>query len=272
MKSIFKYFSINAYSLDALKNCYVFCNHYETFNDPFECWCIVNKGIPDPEKDKERFLNVIKVWGFTPNMAEDAKQHYDDYLCHFEDDQIDVEYQINSAKISCFSNDSTNLLMWAHYANGLRGYCIEFAHDELLNTKEKNPEIIEVAYLDTPPILETICYPLANDIFWHGEDEDSDGAVDFMRDFYSKMLASKPREWKYEKEVRLIFHSLNNKLGERLHFHKSAIQSIIIGERMSIEDRKMLFDVIKSVDFNIPIKLAKRSRHSYNVILHNLDF
>jgi len=257
--------------LDALQEGYVFCNHYENFNDPFECWCIVNTGIPDPEKEEQRFLNVIKVWGFPPEMANVAKEDYFEYLENFEDECIDVDYHINSARISCFSNDPTNLLMWAHYAAGLRGFCIEFDSEKFFLDQSQDAEIINVNYLNAPPILETICYPLANDIYWHAEDEDSDQAVDFMRDFYSKMLASKPKEWEYEKEVRLIYHSKNqNKSGEKFNYNKSAIKSIVIGEKMSTENQNVIFDTVKKSGINIPIKIAKRDRENYKVVLQSL--
>ena len=264
-KSIYKFYRINKYSLDALKNNYIFCNHYSAFNDPFECWCKVNTGIPHHETETERFLNVIGVWGFTPDRAEEAREYYYDYFEHFENEQIDVEAQINRARISCFSTDPANLLMWAHYADGLRGFYIEFDPKALVS-EENYADIINVSYPALPPTLETICYPLANDIYWHGEDEDSSSAVDYMHDFYSKMLATKPRQWKYEKEVRLISSSNeNSKKGKCFYYQQQAVKSIVFGDKISDNHKRMLQKLIKVKDLTIPVGIASRSKGSYKL-------
>jgi hypothetical protein len=215
---MYKYSPVNTYSLKNLEHCQIWCNHYQAFNDPFECWCIVNSGIPDPNVDEDRFFKVIKVWGFDKQDKELALEDYYEYLQHFEEDEIDVKYMVNSARISCFSQEQENLLMWAHYANGLRGFCIEFDFKNAMD----NAHIIPVQYLKKPPVLETITYPLANDIYWHSEEEHSEEARGYMKDFHMKMLGSKPIEWNYEKESRLIFHSqTKGTAGEVSYKHKT---------------------------------------------------
>jgi hypothetical protein len=265
--SIYKFCSFNKYSLTNISKNQIYCNHYSVFNDPFECWAITNTGIPDPIKNENRFLNIIKVWGFTPDRKEEALEYYHNYLEHFIQDQIDVDNYINSARICCFSSNSQNLLMWAHYANGLRGFCIEYDSTQLSN----EAVIIPVNYFKSPSILEAISYPLANDIYWHAEDEDSDNAVNYIKDFYSKMLATKPIEWKYEKEIRLIFHTESeNKKGEGLKYPESAIKSIIIGEKASKENIQHLKSIISENNITIPFFIAKRDRNNYKVIIELL--
>ena len=270
IKSIYKFCSVNDYSLSNLKNNNLLCNHYAKFNDPFECWCVINTGIPNHKTETERFLNVIAVWGFNPERANDALEDYYDYLQHFEEDQIDVGFHVNSARICCFSSEDTNLLMWAHYGDGLRGFCIEFDLEALLLENQFDARIIDVNYSSIPPVLETISYPLANDIYWHAEDEDSDKAVDYMTDFYSKMLASKPLQWQYEKEVRLIFHSKRVETeGEFYNYPQSAIKAIVIGEKMSEQDRNKIYEILKQKEVKIPVRVAKRDKNSYNVSIHD---
>lgn len=93
-----------------------------------------------------------------------------------------------------------------------------------------------------------------------------------MRDFYSKILASKPKEWEYEKEVRMIFHTRDNdKSGKRFIYNKSAIQTIMIGEKMSDEDQNKILCMMKNADLKIPIKKAKCDRFSYKVTLQDLN-
>lgn len=264
---MFKYCKIDKYSLENIKQFQVWCNHFQAFNDPFECWCNVNTGIPDPHTEEERFFNVIKIWGFKEQEKELALQDYSWYLEHFIEDQIDVGYMLNSARISCFCEEPDNLLMWSHYADGLRGFCLEL---ELMDSL-KDAVIIPVQYLNKPPTLETIMYPLANDIYWHSEDEHSNEANLFLKDFYSKLLGSKPFEWSYENEKRLIFHShRQNKIGEAYKYFKEELKSVIIGEKMKEEDLSKLQKIMKINGMSIPLKKAKRDKSNYGVLITEL--
>jgi hypothetical protein len=264
-KSIYKFYSVNDFALDALENNYLYCNHFTAFNDPFECWCQVNTGIPNHETERDRYMNVIGVWGFTPDRAEEALEYYYMYLEHFEEDEIDHQQYIDSARICCFSNNLSSLLMWSHYADGLRGFCIEFDPDQVTAGDVKG-SIINVHYAASPPVLETITLPLANDITWHGEDEDVPGAIKHMNDFYRKMHASKPKEWKYEKEVRLIFSVDNNSTaGEKYYYPPDAIRSVITGEKMSSVNRDNLKKIIKKIQPEAALATANRTRGDYKL-------
>jgi hypothetical protein len=137
-KSVYKFCSFNSYSLNNIKSNQLYCSNYETFNDPFECWCIEQTGIPDPEKESDRFFNVIKAWGFPDTDKESALEHYYDYMEEFNHTHSPkVRYFIDSALIACFCSNFDNLLMWSHYADGLRGFCIEFDKKLLIKNNGK---------------------------------------------------------------------------------------------------------------------------------------
>jgi endo-1,4-beta-mannosidase len=81
-------------------------------------------------------------------------------------------------------------------------------------------------------------------------------------------LLTKPSEWKYEKEVRLIFHSdENDQFSNFYTYSKDALKSIIIGEKAEEKNVNTLKKIIKDNGLNIPIKVAGRDRNTYKVII-----
>lgn len=112
MASLFKYINLDKYSFENFEKRQLYCQHYEAFNDPFECWAIIKNGIPDPTIDKERYEEVINLWcpGARPD-DEDTVNYMDEILSY----EIPTMAFVDCARISCFSNSHNNALMWAHY-------------------------------------------------------------------------------------------------------------------------------------------------------------
>jgi hypothetical protein len=146
-KNIFKFYSVSDYSLHALQNNQIYCNHYSAFNDPFECWCITVSGIPDPVKEKDRYAAVYRAWGFEePDYSPSGVEELIGYCEQFDNEYaVSAGQYVESARISCFSQEISNLLMWSHYTDGLRGFCIEFDPDEIVKSSQQ-AVILKVKY------------------------------------------------------------------------------------------------------------------------------
>src|SRR4051812_5922584 len=79
-----------------------------------------------------------------------------------------VENTKNHARMSCFSATGDNLLMCAHYADGLRGFCIEFDALELLRGTPKDAQRVQVRYRTSPARFDRCLYEVAYDrMEWH---------------------------------------------------------------------------------------------------------
>jgi hypothetical protein len=115
--SLYKYFSLNEYSLDSLKNDYVYLSNPKDFNDPFDC----NRNLII-EKQKE-----IEKWQYVETLND-----------------------ISNIGISCFSENGMEPLLWSHYADSYSGFCVKFKCDFL---NQKNKELIKlkkVIYSQSP--------------------------------------------------------------------------------------------------------------------------
>ncbi len=285
---IYKYFTINEHSISNLIRNELYCQNYNSFNDPFECWFTIKEGTPHPINDPDRFETICKAWGYYPSdKMESNFADYFSYMEELESYQPDIQAYVNGAKITCFSEDDGNLLMWSHYADGLRGFCIEFDEKLLLSEEEKKEaSIIPVSYIKHPPVIDKMLYSLANDQIWYNEmalEEDQKGnyvnaykqglkdANQLLKDLYTKTIASKPVNWKYEKEIRLVFYSGKENLGgEFFHFPSSAIKSVILGERISTKSKETICEIINLKGTSISKKMAKRNPMSYQIEFENI--
>ena len=145
-------------------------------------------------------------------------------------------------KISCFSESPYLMLMWSHYANEHKGFCIEYEVPEFSDeSKELLTSIFPVIYTDKRNNLAPA--------FLKWERSGSPG-IDGLCEMYKYGLLSKSMDWKYQKEWRLI--SLDNIIdvdeNDNCEFFK--IKKVYLGHNMKPENRKEIIQICK--EKNIP--------------------
>jgi hypothetical protein len=268
---IYKFSPPSEYALENLKTGTLFCRHFEDFNDPFEFWFKLESGLPDLDDLSIRFQRAVTAWGFPGIKKADPVL----------DDEIWVEYfgslaegaplfTFDNARITCFSSEINNLLMWSHYADGLRGFSIEFNEAELID-EDESTSIVKVNYTNKPPIIDSLEYAIINDQFEfaieHGYEE-YEGEVRRveLNEIIRNAIASKPKEWQYEKELRLvIMASKEDKKPVSFKYPSKSIKSIILGEKMSDDFKTRIKDLVSDLDLPITIKTAVRSKDAYHI-------
>lgn len=300
---MFKYSSFSEYSVLNILNDELYMNHYESFNDPFECRCEVSSGFPGKESNSPRLKDIIQAWGFEDPYDAFALESYEDYVLSLEDTEPNVLDTVNSVRISCFSKRADNLLMWAHYADGLRGFCLEFDPDLVLTENHDYAEIFEVLYDCNSPKIDTAVIAVLNDQVEYHEDaiydtnnrlkhielnenekekiEDEiqmykeylDSVYLKNREIYQKMLANKSVEWSYEEELRIILQTNNTeKTGLFMKYPTKSLKSIIIGEKMPERQKQALIRVIEMKSNHIKLKTASRIDGQFNVEIKDLIY
>ena len=73
---MYKYFSFSEYALANILNDELYMNHFESFNDPFECWAEVITGFPNLSDNSERLQIILNAWGFDTPINEDVIENY----------------------------------------------------------------------------------------------------------------------------------------------------------------------------------------------------
>ncbi|HIR36887.1 MAG TPA: DUF2971 domain-containing protein [Candidatus Limisoma gallistercoris] len=140
-----------------------------------------------------------------------------------------------------------NELLWAHYANSHKGFCIEYDLDKLSNYSScvfDVENVIEVTYESERPSVSE---------------------VDNMSQIQKKVFGTKSLAWKYENEIRIVFE----KSGEKI-IPDNAIMGIYFGLRITLEDRR---DIIKRLSKqNINFYQIERIENSYQLKATKLLF
>lgn len=140
-----------------------------------------------------------------------------------------------------------NELLWAHYANSHKGFCIEYDLELLGGTLCRNFDIsnrINVDYKDQrPEVLET----------------------DNIFDVQTKVFGTKSLAWEYENEVRLVFSKEGLK-----PIAKEAVTAIYFGLNISLEDRR---DIVNRMSGrNIDFYQVERVENLYELKATKLEF
>ena len=278
---LYKFYSFQNYVIDSVANESFYFSKRSQFNDPLDC----NPPIqaPDYYFFKKMFYKVIDgIKNCDQEFINFAKN--DDVLNILWRSMQDVELLkkrieevANEARILCLTTRCDHPLMWGHYADGHRGFCI--GYDIKIDSNSMfSPENIlqdntlvhcrEITYSNKPvDIVETYVVTLAL-MFDNHPKRDKNGFLSYknalhtfkngnvMREFFKYYmvhhLTQKHKSWAYEEETRAIIFPNLNKNNDGVHVHKkSLIKKVIFGLKMPTSQRQTIKNLIgdKGVKF-----------------------
>ena len=250
IESLYKYFKVSKDTLTFHRKLFVDGLLYHAlpsqFNDPFECKPHF-KCPPSAKQVREIRKHLIKLCmnkGDTRKVAE-KKIAVNISSPNFMEDVIRsaVMKTHSEVRICCFTKHQKNLLLWAHYADSHKGFCLEFdAKVSPIDQAEK------VNYEDSYP---EVVYPRR---------KDKDGI---------SFALTKSTDWKYEEEYRLLHfplktnpHGENN---ESVQLSENAIKAIYFGANIDPTHKKKILGLINEGPFNLGIWQAQLSKSSYEL-------
>lgn len=159
--------------LKSLKNDIFWASSTSQLNDP--CEGLIN--IEDFEQQFNHLKNVF--YPHSENLAlVELEQNSKNFI------------NMKDTKLGIFSLSKTyrDELLWAHYANNHRGFCIEYDLDLLLSKQNPKHHFFDIQYSDKVPNLD----------FPQNFDQNNfDISI-------KKMLGYKSKRWEYENEFRII--------------------------------------------------------------------
>lgn len=189
--------------LYSIVNNYFWGSSFDELNDPCE-----NVVVSD------KFLQQTKVISFL--FSNKRNNAFVDLHTAFE------SLLTVNKRIGIYSLSKTYLdeLLWAHYANSHKGFCIEYDSDLLVSSfKTEKAFTFSVSYGNNPPQITIKDMPIKND-----------GLI-------YKMTAYKSKRWEYEKEYRII----NDNFGKQSYDYK-AVKSIYFGLRMQTDQKMQMME------------------------------
>lgn len=275
---LYRYFSISENSIRSLSDGYFWFSSYIDFNDPFECRFSFQENYEIEEEMLERLVGCILG---DPMLSPENREQFESLCSQGKKTEIvkilfsifkssiekSIKRNSDTDGICCFSRGSDiaglNQLMWSHYANGLRGYCLVFDEDELndslieLNNLE-DLYFLSVNYTNGFPIIDLSAYALH---YYEIDEKIEIEHGDSLDDIFSNYAISKSEEWSYESEWRFI------SLRKGVHrYKKDNLKKVLIGERMSETDRRLLGSILMVSYPNVNVIEVGMSDSGYELI------
>ncbi len=226
MQKLYKYYSVNNFSIASLTNGYCWFSDSNSFNDPFDTKII----------------------------------------------QCDLLQEVNFSKekILCLSAINDNLLMWSHYTNSHRGFCIEFSDYSDLELKKlkssglyPNEDNNKLSIIRNAKAVEyktfeeiddyIIDIPTCNEDFLKLYSSLNENKKLELVKKIQKASFIKHKDWSYEEEYRLINTKRN------LIRFPGKITGVYFGMNMSSIDKRMI-GIILDPNFSNGIKFYQMYR------------
>lgn len=238
---LYKYREFSARALRMLANNELYFAASNAFNDPFDC--SARKEFEFKDKN-ELITKMAPLEASHQNISIGEAESYLEQVVASEQTTEDyikkksVLFQklvLQSFGICSFSEIPNDILMWSHYSDGHKGFCVEYSRTDENILKWARP----VAYPgnDEFPYID----------YWQREPEEQIGE-------FTKVILTKSRHWGYEKEWRILdrpSHVDDNYSGHTSTYPDRMLSGVIFGARMPEKDRKTIRGVLasKSVAF-----------------------
>jgi hypothetical protein len=248
----YKYRKVDPFSLDAIENNYIWFPTPANLNDPFDCatpYALIDPSEEDYKalrkdletqyrKDTGIRINLNESY-FTDNLAnEKFKNKVNESFMEGINNALQIFRQKG---VACFAQNVDNILMWSHYTDGHKGFCLEF--DSQYKPFSDRKKVIKVNYTKSFPLLNPI-----------------DVILKRILPSTPTLLVTKSKHWAYEKEWRLI----KEKGDTRVPYDPIALTGVYFGCLMPDKQKIKIATILA----NTPTKLyeMKRSEDSFRLI------
>lgn len=247
--SIYKYVSLNGRKSWKLfekmcSQCQLIGATLNSLNDPLEGGARIFDDLTDQK--------IAESCVYFSKSETEANAQSDPNFCGFDEVPrlVEEKFQstLESARILSFCNRADSHLLWSHYANAHRGACIHFnvsgfSHPDLI--------IGRVAYSDHRPVLpKSLMARLAvvDARRHHPEDR-----LLLRKELYETLFFTKPIDWSYEQEVRIIYLSTDM---TNVPFNPASLFEIIVGARADRETEERIRELAEQ---SIPETRVRRA-------------
>jgi hypothetical protein len=159
------------------------------FNDPFDCKPRFAINLQDGNESDVLCEQLKKENSYcghagATSLLDDLKSNSPKIERVTEVLESQLSQNLEKTRMLCFSSTLNEMLLWPHYSNGHKGYCLEFDFGKLKEYLDKIGNFEQVRYKPNYPILRFATPdPLEN---------------------LKAILYTKSKSWEYEEEWRLV--------------------------------------------------------------------
>lgn len=230
----------------------------DTFNDPFDSntkapiiW-FTDKSFTQSANNQDEYDPII-IETLKAERRAQLKKPNNELSLELKSYKDKISKLLSDSYIFCLSTDIKNHIIWSHYANYHKGFCIKYKAENLINDIELSDHNI-ITYTNNP--LDHLS------IIQEGS----------RKNPLNKIFFQKSLDWEYEGEYRLIHKYLKEgDLGKAVPVNHSdnAIDTIIFGMEARDEDRLFLMKILSGKD--IKFRQMINNGFSYDLELSNQE-
>ena len=198
--------------------------------------------VIDDVDETTKYINQLQK--MFPGQAESAAALDEEFRKKGTEiyDKIDESFYIG-----CLSQAYNNALMWAHYSDCHKGFCIEYDFSTL-DFEQNQLLFFPVIYSDTRPSIP-----------WEaGFASSSKNPIKYLYPFM-RLLLTKDSSWSYENEWRILLTAQpgNQKL------YLPCISCLYLGAKCTDENKEKILSIAKGL--NVPVKQLTLDRGMYDL-------
>jgi hypothetical protein len=231
------------------------------FNDPFDCGLDLNFKKKSREYIRKHLIQILsdQIPNLNGDQEKKAKNFIDENFEEFSPENIEIRNSlrqnlndfISRTGVCCFAEIKDNILMWSHYANYHKGFCIEFNYKKLedaliLFNRENNV----ITYMSR--VIYKKNYPRLSG--YNNED-----MVD--------SLFIKSSNWKYEKEWRVIYSEGN---GLKINLPVNVVSAIYLGLKIDSKNEDIVKKALSLKKYRIDLYKAKNVENQFAIAFEKM--
>jgi hypothetical protein len=205
------------FAADILLNHRLFAAPPSSFNDPFDCNESDSFSATEEEKIDRAVARIRKE---DPSVGDEKARRLAPDRCKSAETNGSARnrtWKESELGVVSLAGTVTNPLLWAHYASGNSGICIEFCASQL-----RHLEFFGNA-------LPVVYQSERNEVNFYRDDP-----MERVR----KHLLTKSRHWEYEQEWRIIVQ--NRQQQKYVYFDPTLVRAVYLGCRITAEKREIV--------------------------------
>jgi hypothetical protein len=224
-------------TINMLKNGELFFSKPRDFNDPFDC--CVDEIADGTDGD---FIKYLKNKGKSAEYIDEILRQKNNGMLIFEDLLKDDKSQ-DYFNVFCLSKKYDNILMWSHYADEHKGFCIGFRiriWKDSLTIKCKEGYVKKILGDNFLPLYH-VTYDDNRPAPYNIIKQDRN----IIRDF----IYTKGKCWEHEEEYRIILND-DILLQNPLCVEENEIKEVLFGLKTPDELKEQVINIINSFSNN----------------------
>lgn len=250
-KTIFKYQSTSMINISNFKQHGLYMASPRLFNDPYDC--SVRFRFEDLKEDQLDFFRKNRLkFSNGKRFIEEVNSSSNETLkaillkgARFALKESIANF-LNNYGVCCFSEVKDDILMWGHYSESFKGYCLEFRTEY-----EPFSKLHKVIYRPDFPTINSLDIYL-NEEYSHVND----------------LFCTKSDNWANEKEWRV----LHKEAGTLFHYEPQCLKAIYFGPKIDNSLKEIFCLILKGQNPNVELWQGELSENSFGINFHRFYY